>query len=64
MTQIGLCDKVGVARSTMWTMENGFRPTPEIEEALREALDWGDREDEALAVLAGVEIEETDRVTS
>lgn len=56
MTQKGLAEMLGVNQSTIWQIERGFTPPAEIEAQIRAALNWGEREDAALAMLAGEEV--------
>lgn len=51
-TQEELATDLGVSRVTIWQIEKGFTPPPEVQNKIREVLHWGPREDEALNVLA------------
>lgn len=54
MTQHELAIAAGINRVTVWLIESGqMLPGPEIEVAIKTALRWPERAEEAFAILEG-----------
>ena len=52
LTQEQLADKAMTSQAFLSHIESGkLRPTPDLEKRLRKALDWGELEDRAFALL-------------
>jgi transcriptional regulator with XRE-family HTH domain len=56
MTQGELAEALGTNRMTMWQIKRGFTPPADMQAQIRSILNWGEREDVALAMLAGEEV--------
>ena len=53
LSQAELAEAAMTAQAFISYIESGkLRPTPDLETRLRKALDWGDLEDEAFAILS------------
>jgi len=56
MTQKDLAAAAGINRVFVWQIERGLTfPGAELESAIKRALSWPDRADEAFAILEGEE---------
>jgi DNA-binding XRE family transcriptional regulator len=53
MTQVELAATAGVNRMVIWQIESGqMLPGPEVEIAIKRALRWPERAEDAFAILA------------